>query len=61
MALKVLVNKGDNFLLPRPGFPLYRTILEHLGVEARFYDLLVTTVQLRMGGGRKDGDRIIFF
>ena len=28
-----------NVLLPRPGFPLYATICEHYGVEARHYDL----------------------
>ena len=31
--------RGENVLLPRPGFPLFETLLKHAGVECRFYDL----------------------
>jgi len=39
LALAALAREGGNVLLPRPAFPLYRTILDHYGVEARYYQL----------------------
>jgi len=35
----VLANPGQNILVPRPGFPLYRTLAEGLGIRTKFYDL----------------------
>jgi len=32
--------RNHNILIPRPGFPIYRTLAECLGVEVRHYDLL---------------------
>lgn len=32
--------KNHNILIPRPGFPIYRTLAEHIGVEARYYNLI---------------------
>lgn len=40
MALGALANEGDNVLLPRPGFPLFKTMLDGFGVEARYYSVL---------------------
>lgn len=40
LAICVLANRGQNILIPRPGFSLYRTLAESLGVECRDYDLL---------------------
>jgi tyrosine aminotransferase len=40
MALGALANEGDNVLLPRPGFPLFKTMLDGFGVEARYYSIL---------------------
>lgn len=40
IAFTALANPGDNVLLPRPGFSLYQTICEHIGVEIRHYNLL---------------------
>lgn len=37
IAIGVLANEGDNILLPRPGFPLFKTISEGFGVECRYY------------------------
>ena len=37
-----LVNEGDNIPLPQLGFPLFRTLAEHLGIECRFYSLKPT-------------------
>jgi len=40
LAITALVSGGQNILLPAPGFSIYQTICEFLGVEARFYRLL---------------------
>lgn len=40
MAICVLANPGDNILIPRPGFSLYKTIAHSVGIECRLYDLL---------------------
>merc|ERR1712072_781503 len=40
MCFSVLTNEGDNVLLPKPGFSLYKTICDANGVEVRMYDLL---------------------
>lgn len=41
MAIEVLTEPGTNILAPSPGFPLYGTLCEPLGVEQRHYNLLV--------------------
>ncbi|CAG0879322.1 unnamed protein product [Cyprideis torosa] len=40
LAITVLACPGDNILVPRPGFPLYKTLAEGLGIETRQYDLI---------------------
>jgi tyrosine aminotransferase len=40
LALGALANEGDNVLLPRPGFPLFKTMLDGFGVEAKYYSVL---------------------
>ncbi|KAJ8971769.1 hypothetical protein NQ317_004699 [Molorchus minor] len=32
--------KNNNILIPRPGFPIYRTLAESIGVSVRYYNLL---------------------
>ncbi|CAH1982444.1 unnamed protein product [Acanthoscelides obtectus] len=41
-AITVLAcgKKGHNILIPRPGFPIYRTLAEAIGVGVRYYNLL---------------------
>lgn len=39
LCISVLANRGQNILVPRPGFPLYRTLALGLGIETKFYDL----------------------
>ncbi|XP_053126404.1 tyrosine aminotransferase [Hemicordylus capensis] len=40
LALAVLANPGQNILVPRPGFSLYKTLAHSLGIEVKFYNLL---------------------
>jgi len=40
MSFAVLANEGQNVLLPKPGFSLYKTICDSKGIEVRMYDLL---------------------
>lgn len=44
LAISVLADatRGQNILLPRPGFPIYRTLAEGNGVKTKFYDLIVS-------------------
>ncbi|CDW81383.1 tyrosine aminotransferase [Stylonychia lemnae] len=39
-SISALCEKGDNLLVPRPGYPLCFPISQNLGVELRHYDLL---------------------
>ncbi|ETE68168.1 Tyrosine aminotransferase [Ophiophagus hannah] len=40
LALAVLANPGQNILVPRPGFSLYKTLAHSMGIEVKFYNLL---------------------
>ncbi|XP_044753018.1 tyrosine aminotransferase [Coccinella septempunctata] len=42
MCITVLADplKGQNILVPRPGFPIYRTLAESIGVKVKYYDLI---------------------
>ncbi|XP_033104303.1 tyrosine aminotransferase-like [Anneissia japonica] len=40
IAITVLCNPGDNILIPRPGFLLYRTVGGNIDIETRSYRLL---------------------
>lgn len=46
IAFQLLANPGQNVLIPRPGFPLYMTLCHSLGIETKFYDLLVSPLDL---------------
>lgn len=39
-CILALADRGQNILIPRPGFCLYQTLTEGLGIEVRYYDLL---------------------
>jgi len=41
LSISVLANRGQNILVPRPGFCLYRTIAGSLGIEVKYYNLIV--------------------
>ncbi|XP_063169338.1 tyrosine aminotransferase isoform X1 [Candoia aspera] len=40
LALAVLANPGQNILVPRPGFSLYKTLAHSMGIKVKFYNLL---------------------
>eukprot|EP00051_Salpingoeca_urceolata_P012565 m.155384 g.155384 ORF g.155384 m.155384 type:complete len:264 (+) comp17528_c0_seq2:1751-2542(+) len=40
LAITVLANEGQNILIPRPGFSLYKTLALSKGIEVRSYNLL---------------------
>ncbi|XP_030060542.1 tyrosine aminotransferase [Microcaecilia unicolor] len=39
LALGVLANPGQNILIPRPGFSLYKTLAVSMGLEVKLYNL----------------------
>ncbi|ALC49287.1 CG1461 [Drosophila busckii] len=39
-CILALADRGQNVLVPRPGFCLYKTLAEGLQIEVRYYDLL---------------------
>lgn len=43
LCITVLADPGQNIVVPRPGFAIYRTLAEGLGVRVRHYDLLVSS------------------
>ncbi|XP_030036199.2 tyrosine aminotransferase [Manduca sexta] len=40
LAISVIADSGQNVLVPRPGFMIYKTIAEGLGIEIKYYRLL---------------------
>ncbi|KAK9872891.1 hypothetical protein WA026_020244 [Henosepilachna vigintioctopunctata] len=42
MCITVLADpqRGQNILIPRPGFPIYRTLAESIGVKVKYYNLI---------------------
>lgn len=44
LAVSVLADSGQNILVPRPGFMIYKTLAEGLGVTIKYYNLLVSNI-----------------
>lgn len=42
LCISVLANPGQNILIPRPGFSIYRTLAEGLGIKVKSYNLEVS-------------------
>ncbi|XP_015908737.1 tyrosine aminotransferase [Parasteatoda tepidariorum] len=40
LAICALANPGQTILVPRPGFPLYKTLAESMGINIKYYSLL---------------------
>lgn len=43
MVIAVLADSGQNILVPRPGFLIYKTLAEGLGINLKYYNLLVSS------------------
>lgn len=41
LAIEALANPGQNILVPRPGFPLYVTLMRPHGIRERYYNLIM--------------------
>lgn len=44
LCITVLANRGQNILIPRPGFSIYKTLCHTLGIEVKYYTLIVSTL-----------------
>jgi len=42
LCITVLAREGQNILIPRPGFSIYRTLAEGLGITVKTYNLCVS-------------------
>ncbi|CAB3230886.1 unnamed protein product [Arctia plantaginis] len=40
LAITVIADSGQNILVPRPGFMIYKTVTEGLGINVKYYRLL---------------------
>lgn len=45
LCITVLANRGQNILIPRPGFSIYKTLCHTLGIEVKYYTLVVSIAQ----------------
>lgn len=43
LCITVLANKGQNVLVPKPGFSIYKTLCGTLGIVVKYYNLIVNT------------------
>lgn len=41
LCITVLANRGDNIIIPRPGFSIYKTLSGTLGIDVKYYGLKV--------------------
>lgn len=42
LCIMVLANQGQNILIPKPGFSIYKTLCGTLGINVKYYSLLVS-------------------
>lgn len=43
LAMMAIAESGQNILMPRPGFMIYKTLGEGLGIKIKYYNLLVSS------------------
>lgn len=44
LVITTLAEAGQNILVPRPGYAIHKTLGEGLGIEIKYYDLLVSKI-----------------
>lgn len=42
LVITAIAETGQNVLVPRPGFSIYQTLAEGLGIVIKYYNLLVS-------------------
>lgn len=42
LVVSTLAEAGQNIIVPRPGYGIHKTLGEGLGIEIKYYDLLVS-------------------
>ena len=42
LCITCLANPGQNILIPRPSFSIYKTLCTTLGINVKYYDLIVS-------------------
>lgn len=40
LCIQALASRGDNFIIPKPGFSIYKTLCGTLGINVKYYQLL---------------------
>ncbi|XP_014676018.1 PREDICTED: tyrosine aminotransferase-like [Priapulus caudatus] len=40
LCIQVIANRGQNILVPKPGFSIYKTLANSLGIHCKYYSLL---------------------
>ena len=58
MSIEVLCNPGDVLLVPNPGFPLYQTIADYLGVAGSMKEVVDQAAQ-QLGVDDNKGERTL--
>jgi hypothetical protein len=46
LCITVLANRGQNILIPKPGFSIYKTLAGTLGIDVKYYQLIVSLTNL---------------
>jgi len=49
LCITCLANPGQNILIPRPGFSIYKTLAKSLGIDVKHYSLLVRGIGIKPG------------
>lgn len=49
LCITVLANRGQNVIIPKPGFSIYKTLCGTLGINVKYYSLIVSHVFFFVG------------
>jgi DNA-binding transcriptional MocR family regulator len=48
LCITVLANRGQNIIIPKPGFSIYKTLCGTLGIDVKYYNLIVSFRDLKI-------------